>query len=220
MVCFVDETHHDNRIFGQPNNMSKSYDQAYFDHWYRSQPVGDADHYLRKAQLAVAVTEYYLERPIQTVLDIGCGEGQWFVLLKQLRPNIRYLGFDSSDYAVSRFGQERHLHLAQFGDFDMLRPCEPVDLLVCSDVMHYVPDDELKRGIVGLGDLCQGVAFLETFTREDELLGDDVDFHTRPASFYRKLFNKQGFTPLGNHCWLSPLLDASGLTALEQVRTP
>ncbi len=27
--------------------------------------------------LAVAVAEYHLERPIRTVLDIGCGEGAW-----------------------------------------------------------------------------------------------------------------------------------------------
>jgi SAM-dependent methyltransferase len=86
---------------------TKQYDRAYFDTWYRRRGIGDARRLGRKVALAVATAEYHLERPIRTVLDIGCGEGAWRAPLLRLRPSIRYLGFDSSDYAVARYGRAR-----------------------------------------------------------------------------------------------------------------
>lgn len=148
------------------------------------------------------------------MLDIGCGEGAWRAPLLKLRPKLRYLGFDSSTYAIERHGARRNLHLATFADFQHLRPCPPADLLVCADVLHYLPAREIDRGLEGLAELCGGVAFLETFTREDETVGDDDGFHHRPARFYRRRFQAAGLHPLGSHCWLSPAL-LPGATSLE-----
>ena len=102
--------------------MAKRYDRDYFDRWYRRGGIGGARRLARKVALAVAMAEYQLERPVRTVLDIGCGEGAWRAPLLKLRPDARYLGFDSSEYAVRRFGRQRNLHLAHFGDFAQLRP--------------------------------------------------------------------------------------------------
>lgn len=197
----------------------KQYDHDYFARWYRDPALRDAAigggaRLTRKVALAVATAEYHLERPIRSVLDIGCGEGAWRAPLLKLRPKLRYLGFDSSSYAIARFGKRRNLHLATFGDFEFLRPCPPVDLLVCSDVMHYLDTRELQRGLSGLADLCGGVAFLETFTGEDEVDGDTHGFHRRPARFYRQRFAAAGFAPLGSHLWLAPAL-SDGTAALE-----
>lgn len=192
----------------------KQYDRAYFDHWYRTRGIGDARRLARKVALAVAVAEYHLERPIRTVLDIGCGEGTWRAPLRRLRPTVQYLGFDGSEYAIARYGTRRNLRLARFGEFANLRPCPPVDLLVCSDVLHYLGARELDRGLPGLTALCGGVAFLETFAREDAAEGDEHDFQPRPARFYRRRFEALGFTSLGSHCWLSPAR-AGSATALE-----
>ena len=194
--------------------MPKHYDRAYFDRWYRKGGIGGARRLARKVALAVATAEYHLERPLRTVLDIGCGEGPWRAPLLKLRPGIQYLGFDGSEYAVARYGRSRNLHLARFGEFAMLRPCAPVDLLVCSDVLHYLPARELDKGLPGLAELCGGIAFLETFTREDHAEGDEDEFRNRPAAFYRKRFESLGFTALGSHCWLSPALRGT-TTALE-----
>lgn len=200
--------------------MTKHYDAAYFERWYRDPAlrqaaIGGAARLARKVALAVATAEYHLERPLRTVLDIGCGEGAWRAPLLKLRPKAHYLGFDSSEYAVARFGARRNLHRAHFADFECLRPCAPVDLLVCSDVMHYLDARELDRGLPGLADLCNGVAFLETFTRDDGIDGDTEGFRRRPAAFYRSRFMAQGFVPLGSHLWLAPAL-ADALTALER----
>ena len=192
----------------------KRYDRAYFDQWYRRRGIGGARRLARKVALAVATAEYHLERPIRTVLDVGCGEGVWRAPLRALRPGVQYLGFDSSRYAVERYGRSRNLHFACFSDFALLRPCPPVDLLVCSDVLHYLSTRELGRGLPGLAELTGGVAFLETFAREDAAEGDEHGFQPRPARFYRQRFEAAGFTQLGSHCWLSPCLRET-TTALE-----
>lgn len=186
--------------------MTKQYDEAYFQHWYRSGDIGGPQRLARKVALAVSCAEYYLERPIRTVLDIGCGEGAWRAPLMKLRPKLRYLGFDSSEFAISRYGPRRNLHYAHFGDFAQLRPCPPVDLLICADVLHYLPSAELKRGLAGVGELCGGVAFLEAFAREDEFEGDRAGFQPRKAAWYRQQFNAAGLRSVGSHCWLAPAL--------------
>lgn len=196
--------------------MTKTYDRAYFDRWYRQHHIQDPRRLERKVALAVATAEYYLERPIRTVLDIGCGEGAWRAPLLKLRPKLHYLGFDSSEYAIARHGPRRNLHLARFADFEWLRPCAPVDLLVCADVLHYLPTRELVRGLPGLAELCGGVAFLETFTAEDEFEGDTEGFQRRKALWYRRRLEDQGFTALGSHCWLAPAL-AGSASALERA---
>ncbi|AXA85496.1 methyltransferase [Lysobacter oculi] len=196
--------------------MTKHYDRAYFDRWYRREGMGDAKRLARKVALAVAMAEYHLERPIRSVLDIGCGEGAWRAPLLKLRPKLDYLGFDASEYAVRRYSGSRNIHYARFGDFEYLRPCPPADLLICSDVLHYLDTRELNRGLPGLADLCGGVAFIEMFAKEDAAIGDEDEFHARPASFYRRKLADAGFVQIGSHGWLSPAL-AGHATALEHA---
>ena len=196
--------------------MTKHYDRAYFDRWYRREGMGDAKRLARKVALAVAMAEYHLERPIRSVLDIGCGEGAWRAPLLKLRPRLDYLGFDASEYAVRRYSGSRNIHYARFGDFEYLRPCPPADLLICRDVLHYLDTRELNRGLPGLADLCGGVAFIEMFAKEDAAIGDEDEFHARPASFYRRKLADAGFVQIGSHGWLSPAL-AGHATALEHA---
>jgi SAM-dependent methyltransferase len=193
---------------------SKHYDADYFQRWYRDGGIGGRQRLSRKVALAVATAEYHLERPIRSVLDIGCGEGPWRAPLLKLRPRALYLGFDGSAYAIERYGRSRNLHLAKFADFAQLRPCPPADLLVCSDVLHYLSTRELDLGLPGLAELCGGVAFLETFTAKDAAEGDEDEFRKRSAGFYRGRFAALGFRQVGSHCWLSPRL-AGGATELE-----
>lgn len=185
--------------------MPKQYDKAYFDRWYRSRATRVNTHaeVRRKVALAIATTEYFLRRQIRTVLDIGCGEGAWLGHLQAFRPRIDYVGFDSSEYVVKRFGKERNIHLATFGELPGIK-LGVYDLVVCSDVLHYVPDAELRAGIPTLADATDGMAFLEVLTREDDIVGDLDDFIRRPSSFYRRAFRNAGLTFVGPYSWLGP----------------
>lgn len=188
--------------------MAKTYDRAYFDKWYRHprHAVASRSELERKVALAVATAECYLGRRIVNVLDIACGEGVWRAPLKRLRPTVDYLGLDSSEYAIARYGRSRNLRLARFGDLEHLRFARDFDLIVCSDALHYVRTPELRRGLHGMVEMLDGVAFLELFAREDEPDGDREGFIPRPARWYLREFRAAGLVPCGTHCYLGPRL--------------
>lgn len=192
----------------------KLYDQAYFDRWYRGKHAQDDKTLARKATVAVAIAELHLGRPLRSVLDIGCGEAAWRRHLLKLRPGIHYQGVDASEYVVRRYGRTRNIALASFGQMQQLRIGPPADLLICADVMHYVPGAELKRGLAGFSELCAGVAYLDVFCREDRITGDFKGFIARSAKQYRTLFTQAGFVALGSHCYLNAHCD-SPVSALE-----
>jgi SAM-dependent methyltransferase len=190
--------------------MTKRYDRQYFDRWYRnpSTKVISRDELRRKVAVAVSVAEFFLHREIESVLDVGCGEAPWFVELRRLRPKVDYIGLDPSDYVVKRFGARRHVRKASFADLASLDLEPGFDLIVCSDVMHYVPDAELKRGIRTMAGLAGGLAFLEVLTSDDDIIGDLDGLIRRPASWYRQQLTDAGFAFAGPHCWLSAELQS------------
>lgn len=194
----------------------KVYDKAYFEHWYRGKHTQDQNALARKVALAIAKAELHIERPIRTVLDIGCGEAPWRKHLLKLRPKLHYQGIDASEYVVQRYGKTRNIALATFGQMQQLRIGPPVDLLICSDVMHYIPSAELKRGLQGFPELCAGLAYIDVYCREDKITGDFKGFIARSAKQYRTLFEQSGFIALGSHCYLSPQCE-SPVSALEHL---
>ena len=179
--------------------MAKSYDRAYFEKWYRHPGfrVRRQAALRKKAAMAVAVAEHVNGRPVRSILDVGCGEGAWRFPLKELRPQARYLGIDPSEYVVTRFGAARNIRHGSFGQLAGLRLAEAYDLVVCSDVLHYVEEPELVRGLEGLSRILRGVAYLDVLTLEDQPEGDLEGFHARPASWYRRRFRVAGLTALG-----------------------
>jgi SAM-dependent methyltransferase len=196
----------------------KRYDRAYFDRWYRrpGSRVRAASTVERTVRLAVAVAERVLARPVRSVLDVGCGEAPWQPLLQRLRPGSRYAGVDASAYAVERFGRRRNIRQARLEQLGDLGLDGPFDLVVCADVLHYVPTPELRRGLEALCPLVGGVAYLETLTAADGVEGDLREFQPRSAATYRRLFRAAGLLPLGLHCW-APRALAWELAELERV---
>jgi SAM-dependent methyltransferase len=185
----------------------KRYDQAYFDKWYRGRTRVHAEGEVRrKVALAVATTEYFLRRTLRSVLDIGCGEGAWQPHLRAIRPRVSYTGVDSSEYAVTRFGRERNIRRGSLGGLAAAGVTRRFDLVVCSDVLHYVPDAELRRGLPELVRHAGGVAYLEVLTADDDIVGDLEGLHRRPSNWYRRLFASSGLHACGPYLWLAPPL--------------
>ena len=194
--------------------MKKTYDRTYFDRWYRdpAQAVILGGHLARRVRLAVSAAEYVLERDVESVLDVGCGEAPWRPLLRRLRPKARYVGIDPSPYVVARYGKRRGIVQGGVGDLGSsalarallaqgARP--PFDLIVCSDVLHYVDTPDLAKGLKAIGKwIGGGLAFLEFFTKDDDTEGDTEDFRKRPAATYARLLRAAGLTHLGLHCYV------------------
>ena len=186
----------------------KRYDRAYYDRWYRDPAtrVKSAGDLGRKARLAVTAAEYLLGRRVRSALDVGSGEGQWRAALRRVRADVRYVGVDASAYVVRRYGASRGIVRGTVGALGALDLGGPFDLVVCCDVLHYVPDDELARGVRAMASLAGGAAYVELFTTDDEFEGDRVGWRGRPAAFYHRLFRRAGLTPLGLNCYAGPAL--------------
>lgn len=188
----------------------KKYDREYFDRWYRdpSLRVATAAAVARKVHLVVSIAEALLQRRIRSVLDVGCGEGTWRAPLTKLRPAIRYVGVDSSDYVLTRFGRRRGIVRGTFGGLGGIARSlrGPFDVIVCCDVLQYVPAAELTAGLRSIAKLLGGVAYLEAYTSGDAIEGDRRGWHERTAAAYRRAFDGAGLTAVGMHCWVGDAL--------------
>lgn len=194
------------------------YDRAYFDRWYRSprHRVATRAELRRRVALAVSVAEHLLERPIRSVLDVGCGEGAWRAPLRALRPAARWDGVDASEYVARRFGRSRGIVRATVGDLGALPLRECYDLVVCADVLHYVDDEELARGLRAIRTLTAGVAYLPLFTSEDEIEGDVGAVRPRGRRWYLARFRRAGLRPCGLGFYAPPGTAAT-LASLERA---
>jgi len=196
--------------------MAKKYDRGYFDRWYRGRMrIGASPEVHRKVTMAVATAEFFLRRTIRNVIDIGCGETPWLTHLQELRPKVRYVGYDSSDYVIEHFGASRNVHRAAFGDLGALRIGERFDLVVCADVLHYLRDDEILRGLPVLARLVRGAAYIEVLTRDDQVQGDTAGLIRRPSRWYREVLDDAGLTQVAPYLWAPPKVIAAS-AALER----
>jgi SAM-dependent methyltransferase len=198
--------------------MTKQYDQGYFDHWYRDprHRVTTPASVRRKVRLVLGIAEALLERPATSILDIGCGEAPWRSHFLHERPKAEYVGIDSSDYVVERFGRTRGIRYGTFGTVGQVGLTDPFDCIVCCDVLQYVRSGELGPGLRAVAALLDGVAYLEAFTSADELEGDKLHWHQRTPEWYRHAFREAGLTAVGMHCYVGPRLVGATL-ALERA---
>ena len=196
----------------------KTYDEAYFTRWYRDPHtrVHTPDAVRRKIRMVAGVAEYFLGRKLRSALDIGAGEGVWGRELRRMRPGLRYLGIDPSEYVVARHGLRRNIRLGGFEQLPQLRLGRGYDLIVCADMLQYVADAPLRRGVRHLTSLLGGVAFLEAYTSGDDMEGDLEGWHPRSKQLYRRIFSQAGLVACGLHCYLTPQL-ADRAVELELV---
>jgi 2-polyprenyl-3-methyl-5-hydroxy-6-metoxy-1,4-benzoquinol methylase len=153
--------------------------------------------------MVVGAAEYFLGRPVRTVLDVGAGEGRWRAELRRIRPRIRYVGVDPSEWVVARYGHRRNIRLGSFEQLHGMALGRGYDVVVCADMLQYVPDVALKRGLHHIATLLGGLAFLEAYTTGDDMEGDLEGWHPRSKREYRRLFADAGLVACGMHCYLT-----------------
>ena len=163
--------------------------------------------------MVVGVAEYFLGRKLRSVLDVGAGEGDWGVELRRLRHRVRYVGVDPSDYVIERLGRERNIVRGSFESLPSLRLGE-FDVILCVDMLQYVPTPVLRRGIRHLARRLVGVAYLEAFTEADDMEGDFEGWYPRTRQQYLRIFSDAGLVGCGMHCYLAPEV-AEGAVELE-----
>ena len=182
-----------------------AYDRRYFDKWYRNPRfrVKSAVELARQVAFVVAAAEHVRGRTVRTVLDIGCGEGNWLEPLRQLRPGIRYTGVDSSSYVVERYGKSRNIRLGTIDALDDVRLRAEYDLILCVGVLNYLAPADLRAGLQHVYDRAKGLVYLELFAAEDRgVVGDRQGTRLRPAAWYRARIREAKLVACGLHCYV------------------
>jgi 2-polyprenyl-3-methyl-5-hydroxy-6-metoxy-1,4-benzoquinol methylase len=151
----------------------------------------------RAALIASALRQCQI--PVRRILDAGCGIGLLRKPFKEYLPRVRYVGLESSEYLCGRFGWT----LGSVVDFAARRP---YDLVICYDVLQYLPDAEAARAIVNLSRLSQGALYVSALTTEDwrencDRSRTDRAVHLRGGAWYRRRLNKW-FRYVGFGIWV------------------
>lgn len=129
---------------------------------------------------------------VRRFADVGAGTGWWAKEFARQRPTCRHIEtFDASADAASLFGH-RQVPIEKLSG-------RPADLVVCRDVLRYLPDSRARQAIRQLARKCRGVLYLQVVTSDDEVdeEASDMAGYFRPVDWYLKRLAAAGFTNAG-----------------------
>lgn len=165
------------------------FDEAYYRRYYED-PLTRVAAPGESRALADFVCGYlkYIDLPVRRVLDMGCGLGSWKPEIKRHFPRASYTGVERSEYLCKRFGWK-------MGSVDTFRSSRPFDLVICQDVLQYLPDAEARKAMRRLAALCRGAMLFAVLTREDweencDQERTDGSGYLRSGRWYRRLLAK------------------------------
>ncbi|HSS63090.1 MAG TPA: class I SAM-dependent methyltransferase [Gammaproteobacteria bacterium] len=168
---------------------AKHFDEAYYRRYYEDPRTRVAAPEETRA-LADFVCGYlkYMDLTIRRVLDMGCGMGSWKPELKRHFPRATYTGVERSDYLCERFGWKK-------GSVDSFESDRAFDLVICQDVIQYLPARSADAAIRRLAALCRGALLFAVLTREDWEENCDQELtdgtgYLRSGRWYRKRLKK------------------------------
>jgi hypothetical protein len=181
----------------QPAN---NFTAAYFQKFYMNaatRVVTAAEMRSRAALIAGALRQCQI--PVRSILDAGCGIGLLQTPFRQLLPRARYVGLEASEYLCRRYGWIR-------GSVVDFAPRAPADLLICYDVLQYLPDREAARAIVNFGKLTCAALYVSALTTQDwrencDRSRTDRAVHLRSGAWYRQRLSRS-FRYVGFGIWV------------------
>jgi len=183
------------------------FDRDYYQRFYfnpRTAVTSRAEMRARARMIAACVQ--YVGLPVQRILDAGCGVGMLRAPLARALPRARYVGLEFSQYLCRRYGWRQ-------GSIASFRARERFDLVICYDVLQYLPAPEARRAIANLARLCRGALYFGALTLEDWRQNCDQSRTDRIAglrrgSWYRRELAR-AFRPLGCGMWLKRDLEVT-----------
>lgn len=147
---------------------------------------------------------------IERFVDAGAGTGWWAREFAAQSPGTGEIEtYDASGDACRLYGHKL-VPLQKLSG-------KAADLVVCRDVLRYLPDEEAAEAIRRLAKKCRGVLYLHLVTRDDEFDEDssDVEGYFRPVAWYRRRLMEQKFRDCGMGLFASHRLTGFSPWAIE-----
>jgi SAM-dependent methyltransferase len=177
-----------------------TFDQDYYQRYYFDPrtAVASRQEMRARARLIAAMT-LHAGLPVRRILEAGCGTGMMRAPLKRLLPRAHYTGLETSPYLCRRYGWVE-------GRIESYRARLPFDLLICYDVLQYLPADSAARALANFARLCGGVLYFSALTRFDyehncDRSRTDSNVHLRSAAWYRRRLSRH-FREAGLGFWV------------------
>lgn len=171
-----------------PKAPPEAFDADYYRKFYED-PRSRVSDEAAVGKLATFVAAYlqYLDIPVGSILDLGCGMGHWRTAAARLWPDATYQGVEYSRHLCERFGWQ-HGSAADYAPKGRRRT---FDLVVCQGVLQYLDDRDAAQAIANFGALSRGALYLEALTARDwaenvDRTVTDGDVHLRSGDWYRK----------------------------------
>ncbi|MBV8147007.1 MAG: methyltransferase domain-containing protein [Gammaproteobacteria bacterium] len=179
---------------------TRKFDRDYYRRYYfdaRTAVAGRSE--MRARARLIAAFAAHAGLPVRRILDAGCGTGLLRSELRRLLPRAEYVPLESSDYLCERYGWVN-------GRIEDYRARVPFDLVVCYDVLQYLPGLAAQRALANFARLCRGALYFTALTRGDyqhncDRSRTDADVHLRSAHWYRRKL-RQRFVEAGLGFWV------------------
>jgi len=156
-------------------------------------------HNFQRRYLDLGMVLNYIDG-INSILDLGCGEGQILLMLRELTDIKNYYGYDISQFFISnlvkRWGDYPGLMTKEI-NFKVIDKLPEIDMCICMGVMPYIFDDnDLKNLISNIKSkifICRMPCNLEstrvTIDKFSKDLGDNYAaiYRTIPEYIYMLL---------------------------------
>lgn len=141
---------------------------------------------------------------LERFTDAGAGTGWWAREFARQYPECDEIEtFDASEAACKLYGHKL-MRLEKLTG-------RSSDLVVCRDVLRYLPDAAADEAIRRLARKCRGILYLLIVTKEDEFDKDasDAEGYFRKTAWYRKRLSAAGFRDCGMGLFVSGRLEFS-----------
>jgi len=147
---------------------------------------------------------------IERFADVGAGTGWWAREFSKRYPKCRVIEtFDASRVACELYGH-KHATIQKLTG-------RPADLVVCRDVLRYLPDSQVDKAIRKLAAKCRGALYLQVITSDDDIdeEASDMKGHFRSAASYRRRLHDAGFADCGMGLYVSQTFEDFSAFAME-----
>jgi len=169
------------------------FDREYYERYYHRSATAVVTPEVQRNEVAFVIAFCrHAGVEVKRFCDVGAGTGWWAREFAKRYPACRTIEtFDASPIACELYGH-RNVPLQKLKG-------PAADLVVCRDVLRYVPDSDIDKAIIRLEKKCRAVLYLHVITSDDDVDEEASDMRGwfRTTAWYRRALKSAGFRDCG-----------------------